>query len=478
MGRVCFVIFAIGLEKEIAKMKTWVLLVSLLVLLALVSVLVGVGTWHIAYEEASFLGAIREQRAITTGKNKCREYIKTLLQQQSKHMKQIQESFQNKIKVHIGVVGLDMYGDQIVKESVSDLMKDNLSRFQFETLSLRQSKKSIIEQAQELHHSLKVQVFVGPATENQLTPLLVWARTRPHPRPLLVFITPAFITDNALLEKQANDSHAVIQVKFQYSTILQAALHQMYKQDVNKVLILGNSTDNQLERQLQKLENTLNDIKVTPVVLQYSHHPQLVESLEKEVNLFLEESPESSVGLLITENYLFAELVKATVNSPIFSVPWFTTTQAVLYNTHLVNSVLFELQDFNFSYALYEGYAVKNWEWRIDVSNRVKENGISASDYNSDNLDVIYDSVIIASHIGSWLAKDQEISLENLVKRVSWESSIWAGMSGLLKITETLERRPHYFWDFRYLNSLTGQGIRFPSGLWQVQGYIDNKDFP
>ncbi|XP_066941070.1 uncharacterized protein [Macrobrachium rosenbergii] len=444
-------------------MKTWLMLVFLVALLLLVSAFVGMGTWHMAYEEATFHAALREKKTVEAGKAWCNKFVEKILTQQIEQLKNLKEAHQQKRKIDIGIVGLSTHGSHIVKEAVQDMMRDNLSNYHFNVVTSQQPNGTLMDQIHELSELLHVQVFIGPEMETDLTHLLAWARRRSYPRHLIVFITPAVITAPQL-NLRGDNKTIVIQMSLPSSANLVATAYLIRQQNLGMVLMLVNSADHEQLNQIQSMKNITGAEVIKIIVEEITPATKILDYIETSV------VNRSKVGLLVTRNYMFRLLSRIPRDSWIFGVPWFTTVERILNDPYFVDYNFLSHKNFDLSYALFVGNTVKNEKWHQSVSRQIIKSGVysaSETEYISTILGPVFDSAIVASYIGTWLT-NKNISVKAFQRRLSWESSMWAGMSGLLKIDESLKRDYNSYLSLHLKNNITGQFLHYPSGEWQA----------
>ncbi|XP_064112714.1 uncharacterized protein LOC135219688 isoform X3 [Macrobrachium nipponense] len=388
------------------------------------------GTWHMAYEEATFHAALREQKTLEAGKAWCNKFVEKIVKQQIEQLKNVKEAHQQKRKIDIGIIGLSTHGSHIVMEAVQGMMQDNLSNYHFNVVTSQQPNGTLLDQIHELSELLHVQVFIGPEMETDLTHLLAWARRRSHPSHLIVFITPAVITAAPQLNLRGDDKTILIQMSLPSSANLVATAYLVIKVTVEEI---------------------------TPAT-------KILRYIETSV------PNRSNIGLLITRNYMFGLLSRIPRDSWIFSIPWFTTVERILNDPYFDEYNFLSHKNFDLSYALFVGNTVKNEKWHQNVSSQIIKSGVysdSETEYISNILEPVFDSSIVATHIGTWLT-NKNISVKAFQRRLSWESSMWAGMSGLLKIDESLKRDYNSYLSLHLKNNITGQFLHYPSGEWQA----------
>ncbi|XP_068217329.1 uncharacterized protein [Palaemon carinicauda] len=454
-------------------MKTWIMLVFLVLLLLFVSAFVGMGSWHMAYEEAKFHGAIREEKTKEAGKTWCNKFVEKVLKEQMEKLKDIQEAHHQKRKIKIGTIGLSVHGSAIVMEAVKDMMKDNLSNYHIDVVSSLQSNRTITDQIQEISKLLDVQVFIGPEKESDLVHLLAWAKTRPHSNPIIVFITPAVITEVHQFDWRDYDNFILIQMRLPSSANLVATSYLISQQNLSVVLMLVNPDDK--PSQIQYLKNITGAQVIRIIVEEFTPATQILQFLETSLTNIA--ANESKVGLLITQYYMFRLLSRISKDSWIFGIPWFTTVEKILYDPYFVDYNFIEHKNFDLSYALFVGNTIKNEKWHRNVSRQVTKSGrnsASETEYISSILEPVFDSVIVATHIGMWFT-NENISVEALQGRLSWESSMWAGMSGLLKIDKSLKRDFTPYISLHFKLNISGQFLHYPSGQWKVSNDLSDK---
>ena len=191
--------------------------------------------------------------------------------------------------------------------------------------------------------------------------------------------------------------------------------------------------------------------------------------------VFSNDVTDNNMGLLITKNYMFGQLSKISSNDWLFSLPWFTAVDEVVHDSSFHNHSFFSHENISLNYALSAGYVVRNKKLYHAVSQRISESELfskSDSNYISSMLEPIYDSVIVATRIGSWLS-NKKLKLNALSRRISWESSMWVGMSGLLRLRDTLERDFDSHLNIRLSRDQSGPVMRYPSGTWQVLSWTN-----
>ncbi|XP_064112713.1 uncharacterized protein LOC135219688 isoform X2 [Macrobrachium nipponense] len=421
------------------------------------------GTWHMAYEEATFHAALREQKTLEAGKAWCNKFVEKIVKQQIEQLKNVKEAHQQKRKIDIGIIGLSTHGSHIVMEAVQGMMQDNLSNYHFNVVTSQQPNGTLLDQIHELSELLHVQVFIGPEMETDLTHLLAWARRRSHPSHLIVFITPAVITAPQL-NLRGDDKTILIQMSLPSSANLVATAYLIKQQNLSMVLMLVNSADRGQLNQIQSMKNITGAEVIKVTVEEITPATKILRYIETSV------PNRSNIGLLITRNYMFGLLSRIPRDSWIFSIPWFTTVERILNDPYFDEYNFLSHKNFDLSYALFVGNTVKNEKWHQNVSSQIIKSGVysdSETEYISNILEPVFDSSIVATHIGTWLT-NKNISVKAFQRRLSWESSMWAGMSGLLKIDESLKRDYNSYLSLHLKNNITGQFLHYPSGEWQA----------
>lgn len=153
----------------------------------------------------------------------------------------------------------------------------------------------------------------------------------------------------------------------------------------------------------------------------------------------LQEDGSDFVGLLLMASPNLVELVTAAAGLQLSQVPWFIATNNLptlldteksLFGNIDLNAIEYHENPVNRA-ARYE-----------DVSKRVRDKVEST---HKISIAQVYDAMIIASRVGYWLTREESSSLAEVLQRVAWESSTWAGLTGVLELTENLERSQSCF---------------------------------